>query len=80
MNIKFDFRKHLNVKNNVKRASIAAATAAMCFHMGLNAEDTEAAKAAMHDIAQAEGTGKARAVIIDMNNGHGDDPFGGFIA
>lgn len=79
MTIKIDFRKHLNVKKNVKRASIAAATAAMCLNLGLSAEDTEAAEAAMHDIAKDEGMGKARAVIIDMNNHH--DPFDGpFVA
>ena len=70
----------VNFKKNVKRVSIAAATAAMCMHMGLSVEDTEAAKQAMHDIAQAEGASKARAIIMDMNNGHDDDPFGGFIA
>lgn len=70
----------VNFKKNVKRVSIAAATAAMCAHMGLSVEDTEAAKQAMRDIAQAEGASKARAVIVDMNNGHDDDPFGGFIA
>ena len=70
----------VNFKKNVKRVSLAAVTAAMCAHMGLSVEDTEAAKAAMHDIAQAEGASKARAIIMDMNNGHDDDPFGGFIA
>ncbi len=80
MTIKIDFRKHLNVKKNVKRASIAAATAAMCLNLGLSAEDTEAAEAAMHDIAKDEGMGKARAVIIDMNNNN-HDPFDGpFVA
>lgn len=81
MIIKFDFHKHisnLNVKKNVKRVSLAAATAAMCLNLGLSAEDTEAAEAAMHDIAQEKGA-KARAVIADMNNDH--DPFDGpFIA
>ena len=70
----------VNFKKNVKRVSIAAATAAMCMHMGLSVEDTEAAKAAMHDIAKDEGMGKARAVIIDMNNNN-HDPFDGpFVA
>lgn len=67
--------------NSVKSATtLAAATAAMCINLNLNAADTAAAKAAMHDIAQDEGASKARAVIVDMNNGHDDDPFGGFIA
>lgn len=82
MIIKIDFRKHisnLNVKKSVKRVSLAAATAAMCLNLGLSAEDTEAAEAAMHDIAQEKGAAKARAVIADMNNDH--DPFDGpFIA
>lgn len=80
MTIKIDFRKHLNVKNNVKRASIAAATAAMCLNLGLSAEDTAAAEAAMHDIAHDEGASKARAVIASMNN-NDHDPFDGpFVA
>lgn len=82
MVIKIDFRKHisnLNVKKSVKRVSLAAATAAMCLNLGLSAEDTEAAEAAMHDIAQEKGAAKARAVIMDMENDH--DPFDGpFIA
>ena len=70
----------VNFKKNVKRVSLAAVTAAMCAHMGLSVEDTEAAKAAMHDIAKDEGMGKARAVIIDMNNNN-HDPFDGpFVA
>lgn len=82
MVIKIDFRKHisnLNVKKNVKKVSLAAATAAMCLNLGLSAEDTEAAEQAMHDIAQEKGAAKARAVIADMNNDH--DPFDGpFVA
>lgn len=81
MIIKVNFKRlnGLNVKKNVKRVSLAAATAAMCLNLGLSAEDTEAAEAAMHDIAQEKGAAKARAVIADMNNGH--DPFDGpFIA
>ena len=81
MVIKVNFRNRLNlgVKKNAKRVSLAAATAAMCLNLGLSAEDTEAAEVAMRDIAQEKGAAKARAVIMDMNNGH--DPFDGpFIA
>lgn len=81
MIIKVNFKRlnGLNVKKNVKRVSLAAATAAMCLNLGLSAEDTEAAEAAMHDIAQEKGAAKARAVIMDMENDH--DPFDGpFIA
>ena len=82
MIIKVNFRKHisnLNVKKNVKRVSLAAATAAMCLNLGLSAEDTEAAEQAMHDIAQEKGAAKARAVIMDMENDH-DSFDGSFIA
>ena len=82
MVIKIDFRKHisnLNVKKNVKRVSLAAATAAMCLNLGLSAEDTAAAEQAMRDIAQDKGAQQARAIIADMNRDH--DPFDGpFIA
>lgn len=81
MIIKVNFKRlnGLNVKKNVKRVSLAAATAAMCLNLGLSAEDTEAAEAAMRDIAQEKGAAKARAVIADMNCDH--DPFDGpFIA
>lgn len=66
--------------NSVKSATtLAAATAAMCINLNLNASDTAAAQAAMHDIAQEKGAAKARAVIADMNKDH--DPFDGpFIA
>lgn len=66
------------VKNTVKHTTLAASVAAMCINMGLNAQETEAAKAAMHDIAQEEGGRAARAIIVDMQNDH--DPFGGFYA
>lgn len=82
MVIKVNFRNRLNlgVKKNAKRVSLTAATAAMCLNLGLSVEDTEAAEAAMRDIAQEKGAGQARAVIMDMsNNDH--DPFDGpFIA
>ena len=81
MIIKVNFKRlnGLNVKKNVKRVSLAAATAAMCLNLGLSAEDTEAAEQAMRDIAQEKGAAKARAVIMDMENDH--DPFDGpFIA
>lgn len=62
--------------NSVKSATtLAAATAAMCINLNLNASDTAAAQAAMHDIAQDEGNASAKAIIIDMNN-----PYGGFYA
>ena len=81
MIIKVNFKRlnGLNVKKNVKRVSLAAATAAMCLNLGLSAEDTEAAEAAMRDIARDKGAQQARAIIADMNNNH--DPFDGpFIA
>lgn len=81
MIIKVNFKRlnGLNVKKNVKRVSLAAATAAMCLNLGLSAEDTEAAEAAMHDIAKDKGAQQARAIIADMNNDH--DPFDGpFVA
>lgn len=81
MIIKVNFKRlnGLNVKKNVKRVSLAAATAAMCLNLGLSAEDTEAAEQAMRDIAQEKGAAKARAIIADMNNDH--DPFDGpFVA
>ena len=81
MIIKVNFKclNGLNVKKSVKRVSLAAATAAMCLNLGLSSEDTEAAEAAMHDIAQEKGAAKARAVIMDMENDH--DPFDGpFVA
>ena len=83
MIIKVNFKRlnGLNVKKNVKRVSLAAATAAMCLNLGLSAEDTEAAEQAMRDIAQDKGAQQARAVIMDMENDHGNDPFDGpFIA
>lgn len=81
MIIKVNFRKHLNIKKSVKRVSIAAAAATMCLNLGLTGEESEAAKAALHDIAQEKGAAKARAVIMDMENDHGNDPFDGpFIA
>lgn len=61
--------------NGKKSANLAAATAAMCITLNLNAADTAAAQAALADIVQEEGNGSARAVIISMN-----DPFGGFCA
>ena len=75
MVIKVNFRN--DVKKNAKRVSLAAATAAMCLNLGLSAEDTEAAEAAMRDIAQEKGAATARAVILDMANDHDsfDGPF-----
>lgn len=64
-----------NVKNIVSKSSIAAATAAMCINLGLSAQDAQAAKAAIADIAAEQGTGAARAVIISM-----EPDFGGFYA
>lgn len=54
-------------KKSAKTFTLAAATAAMCANMALNAEDTAAAKAAMQDIAQEEGNGNARALIFDIS-------------
>lgn len=68
---------NFNAKNIVKNSTIAAATAAMCLNLGMSAKDIEAAKAAMHDIAQDEGVGAAKAVIISMDN---PNPFDGFYA
>lgn len=67
----------INAKNSVKNLSVAAATAAMCINLGLNASDTEAAKAAMRDIAADQGSRAAKAVIISMEE---PNPFGGFYA
>lgn len=58
-------------KKGARKFTLAAATAALCTSMNLNAEDTAAAKAAMHDIAQEEGNGTARALIIDFYPFHG---------
>ena len=43
---------NFGVKKNAKRMSLAAATAAMCLNLGLSAEDTEAAEAAMQETLQ----------------------------
>lgn len=61
--------------NGKKSANLAAATAAMCITLNLNAADTAAAQAAMADIAAEQGMSSAKAIIVDMN-----DPFHGFIA
>ena len=80
MIIKFDFRKNV-IRKSVKRMSIAAATAAMAMNLGLTAEETEAAKAALQDIAREGGARQARAIIADVQSVHPDDgPFGGLIA
>lgn len=78
--IKVNFAKSVKnaVKNNAKRISLATATAAMCVSLGLTAEESEAAKTALRDIAHEEGTRQARAIVMDMTQ-H-DDPFRGFLA
>lgn len=83
MIIKFDFTKAVKsslVSKAIQKATLGAATAAMCVNLGLTAEETEAAKAALRDIANECGAAKARAIVTDMKN-HPDDPFDGpFIA
>lgn len=73
MIIKVNFRHA--VKNSAKHVTLAAATIAMCSSLGLSAEESEAAKAALRDIAHEKGTRQARAVVIDMTN-----PSGGLLA
>ncbi len=72
------------VKNSIsmrtiKRMGLAAATVAMAAQLGLTAEETEAAKCALSDIAHEEGVRQARAIVLDMFD-HPEDPEGGFIA
>lgn len=79
MIISFDFAGAL--KKSAKRVSLAAAAATMCVNLGLTAEESAAAKAALQDIAKDEGARQARAIIADVQSVHpADDPFGGFIA
>ncbi len=67
-----------NVKNSTKHATLAAVTVAMCASLGLTAEESEAAKAALCDIAHEEGTRQARAIVMDMT--HHGNPLGGLLA
>lgn len=66
------------VKKNARHISLATATAAMCLNLGLTAEESEAAQAALRDIAREEGSRQARAIVVDMTR-H-DNPFGGLLA
>lgn len=79
MIIKVNFKHAVkNVKNSAKHATLAAATVAMCASLGLTAEESEAAQAALRDIAREEGSRQVRAIVMDM--AHHDNPFGGFLA
>lgn len=69
----------VNFTNSIKCISLATATAAMCVSLGLTAEESEAAKAALRDIAHDEGAKQARAIVMDMAC-HDADFDGGLLA
>lgn len=78
INVNFVKSVKNTAKNNAKRISLATATAAMCVSLGLTVEESEAAKAALRDIANDEGARQARAIVVDM--ARRDNAFNGFLA